>query len=86
MAFICEACATKSGLPFIAISGLLLACFLFQGCTERKNSYLIYRGVNDSACIQGHIFYDISRTSERGWIPKFDGYDKPCECDTNAKR
>jgi len=63
-----------------------LACFLFQGCAERKNGYVIFHGVGDSACIQGHIFYDVSRSNDRHWIPKFDESGKPCDCDTNAKK
>jgi hypothetical protein len=68
----------------IFITGLLLAC-LFQGCTERRNGYRIYYGVCDSACIEGHIFYNIERSDHPGWIPKFDEYGKPCDCDTAQK-
>ena len=63
--------------------GLLLVCFLFQGCAKRKNGYIIYHGTTDSACIQGHIYYDVGALIK---IPKFDESGKPCECDTNAKK
>jgi hypothetical protein len=64
------------------ITVLLLACFLFQGCAERKNGYIMKRFKGDSACIQGHIFYDVSQSDNRGWVPKFDENGKPCDCDT----